>query len=173
VEVWVPAPSGKLTKAPDTAGDPPVGAAAAPQPAKGPQQAKDAQQADAGARERGPLASTAGAASLAFGLRPAGAVLRALPSRRPAGEWVHIDPCEASIGEPLLYSAGWGKNLTYVVALGDGYISDVTPGYTGERYNETLARRPLSERQVARSIRRVALTTGAPRLRPASPRARM
>jgi len=32
--------------------------------------------------------------------------------------WIHIDPCEAAVDEPLIYQ-GWGKNLTYIVAVGD------------------------------------------------------
>lgn len=46
------------------------------------------------------------------------------------GRWVHVDPCEASIDEPLLYE-GWGKNATFVFAFGkDGSVEDVTSSYT-------------------------------------------
>ena len=31
-------------------------------------------------------------------------------------QWIHIDPCEASIDEPMLYH-GWGKNQTYIFAF--------------------------------------------------------
>jgi peptide-N4-(N-acetyl-beta-glucosaminyl)asparagine amidase len=88
------------------------------------------------------------------------------PGGGPGGRWLHMDPCEASLDNPLLYSKGWGKKLTYVVALGDGTISDVTREYTHD-YAGTLAQRPLSEAQVARAIRWVTLTRGAPKLRPA------
>jgi hypothetical protein len=31
-------------------------------------------------------------------------------------EWIHIDPCEAAVDEPLLYES-WGKTVTYVIAF--------------------------------------------------------
>ena len=31
------------------------------------------------------------------------------------GSWVHIDPCEAAVNEPLIYES-WGKKPTYVLA---------------------------------------------------------
>ena len=27
------------------------------------------------------------------------------------GRWVHVDPCEASTDQPLIYALGWGKQL--------------------------------------------------------------
>lgn len=31
------------------------------------------------------------------------------------GSWVHVDPCEAAVNEPLIYES-WGKRPTYVLA---------------------------------------------------------
>ena len=31
-------------------------------------------------------------------------------------EWIHIDPCEAAVDEPLIYK-GWGKNQTFIFAF--------------------------------------------------------
>ena len=81
------------------------------------------------------------------------------------GRWVHLDPCEAALDLPHLYS-GWGKNHTFIVALGDGRIHDVTAKYA-KNYAASVKRRCVSEAQVYRSIRRVTLTKGSPRLRPA------
>ena len=39
--------------------------------------------------------------------------------------WVHLDPCEAAIDNPLLYSS-WGKNQTYLVAFYDPLLSSAT-----------------------------------------------
>jgi hypothetical protein len=32
------------------------------------------------------------------------------------GEWIHVDPCEAAVDEPLLYQ-GWGKNQTFIFSF--------------------------------------------------------
>lgn len=47
------------------------------------------------------------------------------------GRWVHFDPCEAAIDEPLIYQ-GWGKNQTYIVAYDcqNRDAVDVTSAYT-------------------------------------------
>ena len=34
---------------------------------------------------------------------------------RVGAEWIHIDPCEAAVNEPLIYQ-GWGKNQTFIFA---------------------------------------------------------
>ena len=75
------------------------------------------------------------------------------------GRWVMLDPCEAALDEPQLY-AGWGKNHTYVIALGGGSgMSDVTPTYAADMA-AVLERRQLSPAQVARAMRWVRVTVG-------------
>eukprot|EP00397_Hematodinium_sp_SG-2012_P010164 GEMP01010272.1.p1 GENE.GEMP01010272.1~~GEMP01010272.1.p1 ORF type:complete len:859 (+),score=185.84 GEMP01010272.1:231-2807(+) len=45
--------------------------------------------------------------------------------------WVHLDPCENAFDKPLLYSKGWGKKLTLVLALAKDHCMGVTRRYTG------------------------------------------
>ncbi|EKU23366.1 peptide-N4-(N-acetyl-beta-glucosaminyl)asparagine amidase, partial [Nannochloropsis gaditana CCMP526] len=49
--------------------------------------------------------------------------------RLPGKGWVHLDPCEAAVNEPLLYQ-GWGKKQTYILAFSREEVEDVTREYT-------------------------------------------
>lgn len=40
----------------------------------------------------------------------------------PGKGWVHLDPCEAAVDEPLLYQS-WGKNQTYILAFTNQKVS--------------------------------------------------
>lgn len=65
-----------------------------------------------------------------------------------SGDWIHIDPCEAAIDNPLLYES-WGKKQTYIVAFhpsidsshADSCIEDVTPIYTSDNTTAIEERR--------------------------------
>ena len=75
------------------------------------------------------------------------------------GSWVHIDPCEAAVNEPLIYES-WGKKPTYVLAYSvnstdsphsadidsadsPDYVCDVTDCYVSDASN--VASRRLAE----------------------------
>jgi peptide-N4-(N-acetyl-beta-glucosaminyl)asparagine amidase len=70
--------------------------------------------------------------------------------------WVHLDPCEAAVDEPLLYQ-GWGKNQTYIVALSfEGGAQDVTRSYTSD-LAAALSRREDSPTSIVRALRQASL----------------
>lgn len=54
--------------------------------------------------------------------------------------WVHLDPCEAAYDKPLLYESGWNTKLSYVIALANDGVYDVTKRYT-RKWSEVLTRR--------------------------------
>lgn len=63
------------------------------------------------------------------------------------GRWVHLDPCEAAVDEPLLYES-WGKNQTFIMAFTRNSIEDVTSAYTSD-FAAAQARRDVTEDEVS------------------------
>ncbi len=55
-------------------------------------------------------------------------------------KWLHVDPCENAIDAPLLYEAGWGKKLNWVIAMSPREVVDVTWRYT-QNWEEVSQRR--------------------------------
>jgi len=73
--------------------------------------------------------------------------------------WVHLDPCEASVDENLLYQ-GWGKKQTYILSFYTpngqadvAAIEDVTEFYTDDKWKAIKKRREDPETQVLEAIR--------------------
>jgi hypothetical protein len=62
-----------------------------------------------------------------------------LISKRKPSKWVHLDPCEAAVGENFIYES-WGKSQNYIVAVSQSDVKDVTELYT-TKFNETVLRR--------------------------------
>ena len=58
------------------------------------------------------------------------------------GRWVHIDPCEAAVDEPLIYQS-WGKNITYITAydFNRAVAQDITALYTSDAVEIVQQRR--------------------------------
>lgn len=49
------------------------------------------------------------------------------------GCWVHVDPTERRINEPLMYALNWNKDVNLVYAVTDREIVDVTKAYRPEK----------------------------------------
>ena len=75
--------------------------------------------------------------------------------------WVHLDPCEAVVNEPLLYES-WGKKQTYIMAFQASKsdrrnmdmtaIEDVTKFYTSDNQNEINKRRSEEAHDIQSAI---------------------
>lgn len=67
------------------------------------------------------------------------------------GRWIHVDCCEDEVDKMGLYEKGWGKKLTYVIAIGRLGIVDVTKGYV-KCWKDTLARRTIMDEEQLKVI---------------------
>lgn len=80
--------------------------------------------------------------------------------------WVHLDPCEAAVDNPLLYE-GWGKQQTYILgfsspSLGDkvtkhnilkyAIVEDLTKKYTSDTQNKINERREESPKEFVKAL---------------------
>ncbi|XP_014602120.1 PREDICTED: peptide-N(4)-(N-acetyl-beta-glucosaminyl)asparagine amidase [Polistes canadensis] len=66
--------------------------------------------------------------------------------------WIHIDPCENVIDQPLMYERGWNKKLSYIIAYSRDEVQDVTWRYTRKQNNVMAKRRKCSEENLLNLI---------------------
>eukprot|EP01080_Neovahlkampfia_damariscottae_P001488 gene1488-12105_t len=68
------------------------------------------------------------------------------------GKWVHCDSCENKFDAALMYEAGWGKKLSYVIGFSPDGVIDVTKRYT-QKFDEVMERRiEVSEDWLKKSL---------------------
>jgi len=60
------------------------------------------------------------------------------------GEWIHADPSEGVMDNPLMYETGWGKQLTMIFAFTPWTVEHVTAKYTAN-YDATVMRRGIPD----------------------------
>ncbi|CAG0892790.1 unnamed protein product [Cyprideis torosa] len=68
--------------------------------------------------------------------------------------WVHMDPCEGVMDQPLIYEAGWGKKQWLVLAVSVDEIVDVTWRYSMDHAATRQRRRErmLSEVELMQNL---------------------
>jgi len=67
-----------------------------------------------------------------------------IPSGTSNGTWVHADPSEGVLDNPLMYEQGWGKQLSMIFAFTPSSVEHVTATYT-KNYAATVVRRGLPD----------------------------
>lgn len=71
--------------------------------------------------------------------------------------WLHCDSCENACDKPLLYEAGWGKRLSYIIAFSHEQVLDVTWRYSAKHEEVKKARNLVSEAWLVETLNRMTL----------------
>lgn len=71
--------------------------------------------------------------------------------------WLHCDSCENACDKPLLYEAGWGKRLSYIIAFSHEQVLDVTWRYSAKHEEVKKARNLVSEAWLVATLNRMTL----------------
>lgn len=70
------------------------------------------------------------------------------------GQWIHADPSEGVMDDPLMYEKGWGKQLTMIFAFTPWTVEHVTHRYTAD-YPSTVMRRGIPDSRLNEVIAEV------------------
>lgn len=63
--------------------------------------------------------------------------------------WIHLDCCENSFDNPLLYNDGWGKKMSYTFGIHKHYILDVSQKYLDPSKPERhIPRNKITEKEL-------------------------
>lgn len=66
--------------------------------------------------------------------------------------WLHVDPCEGKLNAPLIYEHGWGKQLSYIIAVSRDDVQDVTWRYTSDHKKVLARRNQCSEQELLSTL---------------------
>ncbi|XP_047997381.1 peptide-N(4)-(N-acetyl-beta-glucosaminyl)asparagine amidase isoform X1 [Leguminivora glycinivorella] len=69
-----------------------------------------------------------------------------------SNQWLHVDPCEGKLNTPLMYCHGWGKKLSYIIAVSRDDLQDVTWRYTMDHKEVLTRRNQCSEQELLSTI---------------------
>mmetsp|Transcript_111283 Transcript_111283/g.208659 ORF Transcript_111283/g.208659 Transcript_111283/m.208659 type:complete len:540 (+) Transcript_111283:138-1757(+) len=72
----------------------------------------------------------------------------------PSGTWIHADPSEGVLDQPLMYEKGWGKKLTMIFAFTPTHVEHITARYTDDYYS-TVLRRGISDDRLKLAVAQV------------------
>ncbi|KAI8089784.1 uncharacterized protein BX664DRAFT_333873 [Halteromyces radiatus] len=71
--------------------------------------------------------------------------------------WIHCDPCEEAFDRPMMYTAGWNKELTYCIAFSADEVVDVTRRYVRDWKKVQSRRQLVDELDLANYIKQLCM----------------
>lgn len=69
--------------------------------------------------------------------------------------WIHLDPCESSWDEPSLYCENWGKQMSWVIGIGEHYVVDLSSKYITKGDKQIPKSLVADEKAIDLALRRI------------------